>query len=121
MKDVSVINKFNFDSDHRLIRAKVVLNHKTNDHHNTLIKKDVPKNLPIEIKERYKEELKRNLNMQNLMSLNSLQDKYDMLEKGILDAANNTIMQKIPIKTDKLSTGTKCLIKKREEIRQKQL
>lgn len=119
LQDVSVITRFNFESDHRLIRAKIKINHKTKEIHRNEGKKDIPKVISNEDRKKYVEKLKTLCDVNKIKSLNSIQTQYDELENGILKAANESIMKHITKKLDKISNTSKALIEERENLRKK--
>lgn len=117
VEDVSVLNNFEYNSDHRLVRAIVKINHKTKRYHTQKQKNDIRKIM---------EDKDMNLYLDQLMvkckwtSINkpTIQETYDLLENGILSSARNTILENNTNKVDKITEKTKKLIKERELLRQ---
>lgn len=110
--DVSVINQFNFDTDHRLVRGKIygtqTKQPRWNNNNNTR-----PLHLPIP------EKILGSLEhvLQNKMKeTDNLQDKYNMLENVLRETEQKTTSVKIF--KDKIGEEARELIKKRQALRQ---
>lgn len=120
IQDVSVLNEFRFESDHRLVRAKIRINR---DMREVFKPKKVLNQAPSPavIKEFQTNIAQRKNVLSNPSLNNTIQQKYDQLEKSILKTANNILFSSNQPsgKISKLSTVTKELIVKKTKMRSK--
>lgn len=116
VKDVDVLNNFKFDSDHRLVRVKLLINHQTKRSYRT---KEIKFNqVTDEQQAMYKTNLlQRKLILQNIPNL-TLQKQYDQFEASIKAASNflQTVKQK---STSKFTPRTTLLMERRTLLKRK--
>lgn len=89
--NIEIVNKLDFNSDHRLLRAKLLV--KTPRHSRKHIKSNriqIPQSIPEEYGNTLSEELAKTY------QVSSIQDKYNILEKGLKELSN-----KFRLKTEK--------------------
>ena len=111
--NIEVINKINFASDHRLVRATVNLN--TPKKTRTNFRPTFSKLKSSEEKGRFTNELK--VNIENLtMNQNDVQMCYNLLEETILNSLKKINVNKNDKENSILSNSTKELIKQRTEL-----
>lgn len=116
IQDVEVINNLSFNSDHRMVRAKLKINHQTRQLYKS--KNHLPKFVPEVSKQSY------NINLQQRRhvlqsSNNDLQTCYNQMEKSIKSAASTHILKYHPSEHHKLSQKTQLLVNKRDSLKQK--
>lgn len=117
IQDVEVINHFSFNSDHRLLRAKLRINHQTRQ----LFKSKT--NLPETIPETSKMQYSTNLEQRRCVVYNpeeDLQSAYDKLVKSIKIAAESHILQAPSSKPQKFSQETLQMVQRRDLLKRKQ-
>ncbi|XP_072384376.1 uncharacterized protein [Diabrotica undecimpunctata] len=117
VQDVTVLNQFSTGSDHRMVRAKVVLNVKKERRNMVTRTKNVTFTA-ITNTRAYQEEIDRNLQ-------NDVQDETDIeqLNKRLVDAlrkAQKNCQVKQTTENEKLTEGTRNLMRKRREMKDKQ-
>lgn len=111
-KDVSVLNRFNTGSDHRLVRADIIIN--TRPERNKMIRRPrFPTGEELKIKEQdYQNELKRRLEpTESLINLN-LNDLTEKIKSSIQIATRKICMRKTARNT-KLNPSTVKLLEQR--------
>lgn len=113
VQDVEVVNNFGFDSDHRLVRSKILINHKTRMLHKN--KSHLPKIIPEQSKSSFTTNLSQRWSILQHLETN-VQEEYDRMEKSIQNAATTHILQSAPKKELKLSRTTQELINQRDAL-----
>ncbi|XP_055910402.1 uncharacterized protein LOC129944762 [Eupeodes corollae] len=117
LKDVSVLNNFQFESDHRIVRAELLINHKTRQLHKTT-RKVLTKSINTDIIKSYNADLQQRYNI--ISRLNEpTQIAYNKMEKTIKESADRYILTAVSQKQQKLSSETLNMIALRDSIRKK--
>lgn len=114
VQDVDVLNQFEFASDHRPVRAKILLNHTTKRHP----KKKLVLNTNISNNQLnlYKSKLTEMQLPVNDDGLYEVQPCFDKLTCYVKSTAEETIYKEKP-KTSKISEATRSLIEHRKEVK----
>ena len=113
-KDVDIIAKFKFSSDHRITRIKVVIPRR-NRIRNLIQKDEAKKIIPIEKNEETIEFINNEIEKEEAKGKVKMQEYYNVIEKSIKEAVEIFGKVRSVITTDdKLTKETKGLIKKRE-------
>lgn len=79
--DLEILNKFDFDSDHRIVRVKLLINHKTLRKHKSSIKDF--KNVTQDQKSTFKDNILQRKNVLGSFVDVPLQKQYDRFENSI--------------------------------------
>lgn len=115
--DIDVINKFEFDSDHRILRAKLKLDQKL-ERAKWIRNFVVPGEKILQRSEEFELNLKNRFSVLNEIEELSINDTYEKMKVSIQETTKQMQFQKMK-KPKKITDQTEALIKRREELRLK--
>ena len=115
--DVGIINRFDFDSDHRLLRAKMKINEKR-ERAKKMRKLATPGNFILDRRREFQLKLSNRFESLHIEDTDDLNVEYSKFTCAIKETTKSLKIEKMS-KTKKLTDDTVNLINKREELRKR--
>lgn len=118
MKGYQILSKEKFATDHRCVRAKLIIEARSRYKNFKSAERSIKKIIPVSMQNKANELIIQKLKEQRFRNENSIQDRYNVLEKAILETNNEVGVIKKEVGTnEKITLETKRLIKRRKKLR----